>query len=109
MAAVGLKCRGGELRIRENEVLRKSVASKHRAADVKGNKRQILVSRISGGVVQRCQRRGQRRVVSVGQVAAQSGFVSEMQRAGLTNAIECCANWAKSRAGNVDPIEHLIQ
>ena len=122
MSAIGEKRHGAggasvcggttELRIRQDEILRELVLPEHGAIDAGRYRRQAFVPRTwKGAVIQLGQLSRQCRVVSVGEIAPQRGAVSQMQCAGLRNAINRRASdWSKpGAAGDVNTFEHLIQ
>src|SRR5262245_11016987 len=99
-----------ELRIRQNEILRESVETQHRTVDSERQCRKAFVSRPwECSVIQLRYLSRQRSVVAIGEVAPQRGVVSQMQRSGLSNAVEISADGSKPGAGDVNASEHLIQ
>src|SRR4030095_5102517 len=112
MSAIGEKRHGAgaasdgntELGIRQNEILRVFVESEHRTVDAGRYRRQTLVARTGEcAVIELGYLSRQGRVVSVREVGPQRGAVSQMQCAGLSNAIDGrTANRSKSGAGDVN-------
>src|SRR5262249_14404186 len=110
VAWVRLYRRGGELRVRFDEVFRETGIPQYRPIDPDGNVRQVGVDSCGLAVVQRIQTIRQSLIVPIREIVLKltCRCGPKMLRSGLRNSVEDSAHRPKSGAGDVDTLKHLV-